>query len=164
MAERELNNPSGGNSMSTVVADHRLFVGGDGHAVALSREIIEIQASGAVAVGDLVSLVPPSAADTPLRVKQAVTGDQAHLKIGVAIRAATATGQIIQVVVAGFVFAKVGSGTPAAGNWGSPSATAGEVAVNTAAADATTISGTQLGTFLAAKNASNLAPMWFHRN
>lgn len=162
MAERQLTNPSGGNSMSSVVADHRLFVGSDGHAVPHWRTVIQLQANAAIVAGDLVSFVVPTAT-APLRVKQAVTGDVVQIKIGVALSAASAAGQVIQIVTEGFCFVNVAGGTAAFGNYGVPSATAGVIDPTATAIDAAVVAGTVLGTFLGAKNAANMAPFWFQK-
>lgn len=166
MADRDIINPAGSLSMSVAVSDHRTGRDANGNPLAYKQEVVVFQSSGAIAVGDLVSLVPPSAADTPLRVKQAAVADIAVLKIGVALTASTATGQSVQVVTNGFCHVNVGSGTPAAGGFGSPSgATAGLVAYTAAASppDAATVVGTLCGVFLGAKDSNNRAPFWFQK-
>lgn len=165
MSDRDIVNPAGGLSMSVPVSDHRTGRDANGNPLAYHQGIAYFQSSGAIAEGDLVSLVPPSAADTPLRVKQAVTGDIAAVKIGVALNATTATGQMVQVCVRGFCHVNVGSGTPAAGGFGTPSSTAGQVTYTAAGSppDATTVVGTLLGVFLGAKDSNNRAPFWFQK-
>lgn len=165
MADRDIINPAGALSMSVAVSDHRTGRDANGNPLAYKQEVVTFQSSGAISVGDLVSLVPPSAADTPLRVKQAVTGDIAAVKIGVALTASTATGQNVQVVTNGFCHVNVGSGTPAAGGFGTPSSTAGQVTYTAAASppDATTVVGTLLGVFLGAKDSNNRAPFWLQK-
>lgn len=163
MAERQLVNPAGGASMSSLVTDYRTFLDTEGGSVALHTEVVVFQASGAIARGDLVSLVSPTAAGTPLRVKQAATADAGVRKIGVALEAAAATGDLIEVCVGGFCFVNVGAGTPAADNAAVASAaTAGLAAVGTI--DATTVAGTVLGVFLGAKDAANRAPLWLQKS
>lgn len=163
MAERQLNNPLGGGSMSSIVSDHRTFKDAEGGTVALHTEQVRFQASGAIARGDLVSLVSPTAATTPLRVKQAATADVGSRKIGIALNAAAATGDPVDVCIGGLCFANVGAGTPAADGAAVVSgATAGLVATGTV--DASTLAGTIVGTFLGAKDADNRAPLWFQKS
>jgi hypothetical protein len=163
MAERELINPTGGASMSSIVSDFRTFKDTEGGSLALHTEQVRFQASGAIALGDLVSLVSPTAATTPLRVKQAATADIGVRKIGVALNAAAATGDPVDVCIGGFCFVNVGSGTPAAdGGAVASAATAGLAA--TATIDATTVAGTVLGVFLGTKDAANRAPLWLQKS
>lgn len=163
MAERQLNNPLGGASMSSVVSDFRTFKDAEGGTVAVHTEQVRFQASGAIAAGDVVSIVSPTAATTPLRVKQAATAETGVRKIGVALNAATATGDPVDVCIGGFCFVNVGTGTPAANDSAVPSgATAGLAAVATI--DASTLTGAVLGVFLGTKDAANRAPLWLQKS
>lgn len=160
MSIQQLTNPLGGGSMSATVSDYRTGRDAEGNAIAVAdRIVLNLRANAAIAVGDLVAFVVPTAS-VPLSVKQAVNGDQSPMKVGVALAAASA-GQVVPVCFFGPCFVKVGSGTPAAGNWASPSSTAGEVTVNSSAPDATTVAGTILGVFTGTKDSNNLAPFFF---
>lgn len=165
MAERQLTNPKGASSMSTLVTDYRTGKDASGNDLPGPQVVEYFEANAAIAVNDLVSLVVPTAT-VPVRVKTAAVADVSYLKIGVALKAATAAGQVIPVCTSGTCRVNVGTGTPAAGDFGIPdTATAGEVEVVAAASApaATTVVGTVLGAFLGTKDAANRAYFYFDR-
>lgn len=85
------------------------------------------------------------------------TGQSASVGYGVTVEALTAT-KTGMVVIAGYAEVAVGTATAAEGSAVIGTTTAGVAGV--VAPDATTVVGTIIGTFLAAKNTSNIAPMW----
>lgn len=166
MATREITHPLGGSSLGTAVTDFRTGKDADGNELAVTENIVlHLRANAAIAKGDLVSFVVPTAT-VPLSVKQTAVADTSWMKRGIAMAAATAAGQVIPVCVFGHCLVNVGAGTPVAGDYGTPhGATAGLVAVVAAASppDATTVVGTVLGVFLGTKDANNLASFFFDK-
>lgn len=142
------------------VSDFRTGVTNDGELLAVGGIYLPFRANAAIQKGALVALVVPTAT-VPLSVKERVTGDLTSMTIGVAINAAVAAGDTVQVCVFGHCLAFVGAGTPAQGDYGIHSATTAIIAPSAAAIDATIITGNILGVFLGVKSAANLASFFF---
>lgn len=85
------------------------------------------------------------------------SGQNARIGVGVALEsiAVNASGRI---ATGGFAQVNVGAATPAEGDVCIGTTTAG--VAGTATPDATTVAGTVLGMYLAAKDANNRAPVW----
>lgn len=160
MADRTLINPNGAN---VTVTDFRLGIDASSKRLDYFNESVEFQLSGTVVKGDVLIRVAPTAAGTPLCAAQAGIAPSGWQVVGVAEKSGVA-GDVISVTIRGFTFVNVGAGTAAAGDVAVISATvagrADVVAAGTGLA-ATTVVGTVLGHLLGAKNAANLAPVWF---
>ncbi len=80
------------------------------------QRTIRVRADGVIAKGDAVAWVPPTATVPPSVEVMDVSDTKPWLFAGVAANAATAAGDVIDVVIEGFVLANFGSGTITAGN------------------------------------------------
>jgi len=163
--DKTINNPL---QAYRTVTDYRTGLGADGFALDYYNEVIEAVANGTIAVGDLLTLVVP-ALTTGLRVNKVASGGAgtflgAFGVVGVCMDAAT-IGQPTSFCKYGYCLVNVGAGTAAAGDMAVTGATAGQADVIAAATGlaATTFAGNVVGTFLGAKNAANLAPVWVSR-
>lgn len=160
-----LANPVG--ALSGRATDFTTWLDRDGLPLDYPHKSVWLQANAAVAVGQLVSFVNPTAS-TPLRVTPTGIADNVLIQVGIAKTAATAAGQMVEVVTEGFCLALVEAATtPTVGagvkNGGT---TVGSVTTDTP--DATDIVGSILGSFLGAKLTSFLgsahyAPVWLRR-
>ncbi len=137
-------------------------VDADGELIAYGGIYLPFRANAVIAKGALLAFVVPTAT-VPLSVKERVTGDLTVLTAGVAMKAATVAGQIIDVCVFGACQINVAGGTAAAGSYGIHSATTGIVDVAATALDATSINGNVLGFFQGAKDANNRAGFFYNR-
>jgi hypothetical protein len=146
------------------VSDFRTFKTADGELIKSGvEEYVFVQANAAIARGNVVSWVVPTAT-TPLRVANTATTDDSRLIVGIAEQAATAAGQVIRVCRKGITEVDVAAQTAAFGDRLSPpSTTAGKGITSTTDPDATSVVGTGLGTTLAAKDANNFAPVFLER-
>lgn len=159
MPQLTVTNPAGvfGNAP---VADYRTGKKADGRPLEAYADVVDdFLSAGVIAAGDLVNLVPPTAATTPPVWKQnaAAGADPITRQHGIALNATTAAGQPVKVCIRGLCLANVGAaGAPAVDLTAIRSATAGLV-VQGATPDATTIVGTIFGVFFGAKDANNKA-------
>lgn len=160
MADKTLSNPNGAN---VVVSDYRLGIDAGLKRLDYFNETVEFQLSGTVVKGDVLIRVPPTAAGTPLCAAQAGAAPSGWQVVGVAEKGGVA-GDVITVTIRGYTFINVGAGTAAAQDVATISATvagrADVLAAGTGIA-ATVVVGSVLGHFLGAKNAANLAPVWY---
>ena len=156
MPDALLTNPS---AAFAIPSDYTTWKDKDSRPIVYPQQVETFESNAAFSVGDVVEFVAPTTT-TPLRVKKFANADLGHFAVGVALQAATAAGQKIQVCVWGFCLVNVGSATPAATNLAVKSGTDGQAAVS-GTVDATLVVGTVLGTFLGAKDANNQAPLWF---
>jgi hypothetical protein len=163
MAETLLTNPVGA---FRTVSDFR--TGRDASGFKLDFASTEILgdgiANGAIAVGDIVVRVVPTATQG-LRYAKGGATPGGWTVAGVALSKAAAAGNAVQIATRGFALVNVGAGTPAAGDVATVGATAGQAGVIVAGTGvaATDVAGSILGEFLGAKNADNLAPVWIDR-
>jgi hypothetical protein len=141
------------------VTDFRTGVDSEGEMIAYGGIYIPFRANAAIARGALVAFVVPTAS-APLSVKERANADLFTMTAGVAMNAATAADQIVTVCVFGQCLVNVGSGTPAAGNYGVHSATTGIVGPASAAIDASTVN--LLGVFQGVKTSDDRCGFWFN--
>lgn len=161
--DRTLMNPVGAFAD---VSDYRTYLTNVGSLIPnMEQRVVDCIASAAIAKGDLVRITTPPAAGTIPKVTtktSATANTEGYLVYGVALNAAAGNNSPVQVCVRGLCQVNVGSGTAADGNWASLSTTnAGQAAVQTSAPAATAVLGEYLGRFLGAKDANNLAPLFF---
>lgn len=156
---------AGGQFLS--VTDYTQFIDSTGVPLPLPKRVVhEFIANGAIARGNPVSLVAPTATQ-PMRVGVAAVGvAKGWLVVGVAETAATAAGQKIQVCTGGFTFGFCTGLTPAFGQNAQLSAvTAGLITATAADPAATDVLGQFLGMWLGAKLTVapnvDLAPLLF---
>jgi len=155
MAEAQLVNPG---AAFDVPADFTTNKNKFGAVIEYPQQVDLFQSSGTFAAGDCLEFVA-STTTAPIRVKKFANADLGHTFVGVALDASTASGQMVRVVTRGFCLVNVGAATPAATNLAVKSGTDGQAAVS-GTVDATLVVGTVWGTFLAAKDANNQAPLW----
>jgi hypothetical protein len=163
MSEKTLVNPTGAFQDIT---DHRLYVDSSGRLLStLEQNTADCISSAAIALGDLVRITTAASATTPPRVTTmplAAVNTAGYLVYGVALNAATAAGQKVQVCTRGLCQVNVGAGTPADTNYAQLSTTAnGQAAPVAGAPAATVVLGEYLGRFLGAKDANNRAPLFY---
>lgn len=160
MPDQRVINPL--NAYKTV-SDNRTMKADDGEAVDVGSTVVPYRAAGAISAGDVVCLLAPPDAVTPMSVTPKVTARLLPSVIGVAMEAATAAGQVIDVCTFGLAFVNVGAGTPAANNTATVQTNSAQAGVSAAENDATTIVGSILGVYLGAKDANNRAPVFVSR-
>lgn len=160
MAQEHVSNPLNAHR---VVSDNRTMKDDSGEALNVGKTTRFFRAAAAISAGDIVCLLAPAAAGTPMSVTPKVTARLLPSVIGVAEKAATAAGQIIPVVIEGLAFVNVGAGVPAADNTATVQTNSVQAAVVAAENDATTIVGATLGVFLGVKDANNKAPVYVYR-
>lgn len=80
------------------------------------QRVIRVRADGVIAAGDAVAWVPPTATVPPSVEVMDVSDAKPWLFAGIANEAAAAAGDVVEVVIEGFVLANFGSGTVTAGN------------------------------------------------
>lgn len=163
MATKDIANPSGA---FVTTSDFRTGVDSDGKQVGLYQETFEAIANVAIAAGDVLTWVLPSATVPPKVTNAVATGGagtfkSAYVFAGVAVRAA-AIGNAVLVASKGFVQVNIGSGTAVAGDMAVLGASAGQADVIAAATGivAGTFAGNVLGDFMGVKNTANLALIW----
>lgn len=161
MAINQLANLSGAHQS---VTDFRTFKTADGELIKSgTEEYIFVQANAAIARGNCVSWVVPTAT-TPLRVANTATTDDPRIIVGIAEQAATAAGQVIRVCRKGVTEVDVAAQTAAFGDRLSPpTTTAGKAITSTTDPDNLAIVGSGLGVTLGAKDANNFAPVYLER-
>lgn len=155
MAEAIISNPAfANNPISTTLVGRAA----DGAIMSTGGEtVINVQASAAIAKGEVVAWTTPTAG-TPVQCVKMPTAADPRLAIGIA-REAVASGGTAQIVTNGVCEVFVNAQTVAFGdNVFVPGTNAGEATCNATDPDATTIVGRLLGVVLAAKIAgTNLA-------
>jgi len=162
MPQITVTNPNGA---FVGVTDFRTGKDANGDALRGVQTVVDDYTSaGAIAVGDLVNLVPPASASVNWQWKQnaAAGADPITRQHGIALTKTTAAGQQVKVCVYGPVLCNVGAATPAVDVAGIRSATAGQVTTS-ATPDATTITGTIMGVFGGAKDANNQAILFVNQ-
>lgn len=164
MADKAITNPAGAHK---TVTDFRTGKDADGFTLDWYSETVDAIANGTIAVGDLLTLVVPTST-VPMRVNKVAAGAAGtflggYTIVGICSKAAVAGGPT-QFVKYGFCLVQVGAGTPAIGDMGVLSATAGQVDVIVAATGivAGTFVSNVAGEFLGTKDANNLAAFWFN--
>lgn len=112
MAEKVITNPLG----ALDPAGATLYTTTDTWLSNAYQRVIRVRADSAITKGQGVAWVPPTATVPPSVEPMDVSDTKPWLFCGVANEAATAAGQVIEVVIEGFVLADFGSGTVTAGN------------------------------------------------
>lgn len=148
------------------VTDYLTYKAANGEELAYPRTVDTFVANDTIAVGDWVAFVAVAGASGPgLRVEKMDVSDAtaAMLKAGVAREAATA-GEMLQVTTRGVALCNIGdTAAVALGDAAVKHATtdgaSGRIA--NASIDATTVTGTILGTYLGPEiGTTNQAPVW----
>lgn len=157
MPDATITNPAGAYRQ---VSDYTTWVGADGLDITFDQMIATYRANAAVAKGDAVMFVAPTAT-VPLSVT-GLTGSSNAVALsfaGIALDPAP-VGGYARICTWGYCRAQVGTATPAAYDAGTVngSATGALAVVGSAALAAANIAGTLLGVFLAAKDGTNMAP------
>lgn len=167
MADKTISSPTGA---FVGVTDYRYGIDADSKPLGNYQEAFEARANVALAVGDVLTWVVPTAT-VPLSVTNAVaTGGSGtflggYRFAGVCFRAA-AVGAPALVVKYGFGYVNIGSGTAAIGDMAVLGASAGQADVIALATGITagTFAGNVLGIFLGVKGnaglGANVAPIW----
>ena len=136
----------------------------DGAQLARGHDSDFITANGAVAEGDvLVRVVPTATQDCRVAKGGATPG--VWTIAGIARTPAAAAGRVVEVCTGGYTLVNVGSTTPAAGDVAIVSATAGQADVIAAGTGivAATLVGSVLGEYMGVKNAANLALIYMRQ-
>lgn len=116
-----------------------------------ARIVHERVTSSAVAEGDVVTFDVMTGTDELVSVHSGLAADDPALVCGVALTAAAASGDVIQVVEYGPAIVKVGANVVAAGMLALRDAATAAIASGVTA-DATTIAGDNFGVFLSAND------------
>lgn len=160
MAEGLLSNSVGA---FRTVSDFRTGKDADGFPISVGQPevIADAIANGAIAVGDVVVRVVPTATQG-LRFAKSGASATGWTYAGVAVTAAAGAGSSVQIVSRGYARVNVGATTPVIGDVAILSATAGQADVIAAGTGvvAATVAGTVLGEYLGTKDAGNLAAVW----
>lgn len=164
MAEKQISSAFGAFQ---TVTDFRTGKNADGSLLDQYNEPFEIRANVALALGDLVTYVVPTAA-IPVSVTNAVATGGAGtflggFRVAGVVLKAVAAGGTASVNKFGHCLVNVGAGTPVIGDMGVLGATAGQVDVIAAATGiaAGTFVANVAGIFLGTKDANNLAAFWY---
>lgn len=163
--ERIIDNPA---LAFRTLGDPRVGTDVDGKQLGYWSHRVDVIANVAIAVGDVLTWVVPTAT-APIKVTNAVATGGAGTFLGgfrfagVCTKAAAAGG-LAEMCDGGFVRVQVGSGTPTIGDMAVLGATAAQADVIAAGTGVTagTFVTNVLGIFMSAA-ASNLASLWLHQ-
>lgn len=164
MPEKNLTNPRGAFRTTTTFVQ---FKDADGILHDYWQQYFEMESNAAILYGSLVIFTVPTAT-VPMRVAPAgiIAAGSGYTVKGVALQAATAAGQIIQVCNMGFcevIVQETPTGAAAFGTRGIISTEAAKVNSAAAPVVAGDLLGDHYGHFLAAQHdeTGDLAPFWF---
>lgn len=155
--EQQLSNPNGA---FRTVSDFTLGLDADNGLVTPECNTVPYRANAAIAAGDALMFVAPTTT-VPISVAKMTAAAEPHIFAGVALNAATAAGQMVQVVTNGHCMVNVGGGTAAAASY----IVIPETTTAVFDVDATPDAGdTVVGILWGIKNASNLAFAYVDRS
>jgi hypothetical protein len=159
MATPNIQNPFGAHRQVTTFASGVDVLGEPFHAPAVTQEY---RANAAITLGQVVEFVYGTAT-VPLSVQPMATASSQMRFAGVALNAAAA-GEVVQVCTHGHCLVNVGATATAIDSYLlKPATTAGVGTVASTAVDATTVTGTILGTFVGANDGTTFSPVFLHR-